>query len=572
MDTSTQTLAGHTPNRINRFPQTVQPALCLAAGIWKWFGWIVAFLVPLAVYYHGLLDLWRRHADRMNTDAICYIRRAMYLAGGDFCHAISGYWSPLLSWCIAPFLSYGYGELYAARGVMLGWGAVLVIAFGVFLYSFSSFGHLLNMALMIAVALAIRLEAIREITPDVMLAACLLFYLSAASSKRLLHSRWRQALAGLLGGVSYLAKAYAFPFVLAHLALTYVVLGFVQRRDDKSALLPAARKAAGGWLTSAIAFAVIAGPWVGVLSWRYKHLTFSTTGKIAHALSPQKAQKQGHPRTLSLPPDPYIFEFENPETLPYRFWSPLGSRENFSLQLSVLGDNASAITKTVSVYDRCWLALIALCVWPLALLPFVQRKDQRWKTIWLGLTVGLYLSGYLLVFFIPRYINSLMLPLLLVLCIRLLTCWGSGQAEPHWGRRAANLLLGLAVVGAFILATLDDKLADPKQRNPGLYRFTARQVLRDGIEGPIASSNFKDGPYVAFHMGRKFVCLPSSGNPAAQSKRLRELGVAAIMVWDKEDDSGKEPRSLQIAKSGNWRSYKHYGKQGLGFELYVPAD
>lgn len=544
-------------------PKSWRAHIDFAPRKWRLFGQIVAFGVPMLVYLGTVIPLGFRHKEKLNTDAICYIRRAMYLSNGDFYHAISGYWSPLISWLIAPCLKLGFDGLYTAHAVVWAWGAILIVAFGIFLYTVSNFGHVFNMLAMLAVALFMRFEAVREITPDILMAACLLLYLSAMGSRQLLQSRRMQIAAGVLGGISYLAKAYALPFVLVHLPLTYAIRGRIERGAG------ATRRTVVSMIVSVLAFAVIAGPWVGVISWRYHQFTFSTAGTRAHAV---KGKPPGHPHTASVPEDPYIYGFENPESLPYHFWSPLESRELFSQQFQIVKENLAGvgvrkipgILPTLAEYDWLHVGIIALFASPLLLLPFGQHRGERWITLWLALTIAIYCVGFLPVFFIPRYLNPLVMPLILVLALRFVLCWGGAdKAQP------LRTVLALVVVGSFCATTVHDKLLD--RGSTQKYRLIAKELRRDGITGPLAgSADVHDGPFVAFHMGVKFIDIPSREKIAVLDTRLSRQKNIAVLVWPEIASAGGKPSpARRLVDSPSWRLFKHYEKPE--FDVYVPT-
>ena len=46
--------------------------------------------------------------SRLNTDAIAYMRIAEYWVSGNFELAVTGYWGPLLSLLMVPFLLKGF--------------------------------------------------------------------------------------------------------------------------------------------------------------------------------------------------------------------------------------------------------------------------------------------------------------------------------------------------------------------------------------------------------------------------------------------------------------------------------
>ena len=57
--------------------------------------------------------------SRLNTDAIAYMRIAEYWAAGNFELAVTGYWGPLLSLLMVPFLWLGVDPLISGKLAML---------------------------------------------------------------------------------------------------------------------------------------------------------------------------------------------------------------------------------------------------------------------------------------------------------------------------------------------------------------------------------------------------------------------------------------------------------------------
>ena len=78
--------------------------------------WIVAYVLMLVSMLNNL--------PRLNTDAIAYMRVAEYWSTGNLDFAVNGYWGPLLSWLMVPFLWLGVETLFAAKLAMLISGGV----------------------------------------------------------------------------------------------------------------------------------------------------------------------------------------------------------------------------------------------------------------------------------------------------------------------------------------------------------------------------------------------------------------------------------------------------------------
>src|SRR2546423_162936 len=192
------------------------------------------FGLSLLIYIITVIPFAIFSRDRINPDSVAYIRRALYISRGDFYHSLSGYWSPLISWCVAPLIKLHMDPLHAARLITCFWGAIWLVTAALFFDRFTTIHRFWKICALIISAIYIAEIAARQITPDVMLAACLLFYLSITLSPNFLRRPSLQFLAGLLGGFAYLAKAYALPFVLVHLPITILIRTWLDR-DDQNA-------------------------------------------------------------------------------------------------------------------------------------------------------------------------------------------------------------------------------------------------------------------------------------------------------------------------------------------------
>jgi hypothetical protein len=70
-----------------------------------------------------------------------------------------------------------------------------------------------------------------------------------------------------------------------------------------------------------VGFLIVAGPWIGILSYKYKRLVFSTTGPITHAIVGPPDMLRDDPEHLHFyKPEPgRISTSEDPTYLPYKY-------------------------------------------------------------------------------------------------------------------------------------------------------------------------------------------------------------------------------------------------------------
>jgi len=523
---------------------------------------LLYFGLPLLVYLITVITLALASRDRINPDAVAYIRRAIYISRGDFYHSLSGYWSPLISWCIAPLIRFHMDPLHAARLITCLWGGIWLIAAGTFFDRFTTISRLWKACGLLILALYIAEISARQITPDVMLAACLLFYLSITLSPDFLRRPWLQFLAGLLGGFSYLAKAYALPFILVHLPLTILIRAWLERGEQNPRpriLLPLAR--------AIIGIAVFCLPWIAANSWRFGHLTISTAGSHTHTdIGPPEIQAQ-IPSFFGPVPDPYITAHETKDEQNYPTWSPFHSRKFFLHQLHVAAQHSLTIARSINLFDRFYLTALAALVSILALCNLIHIDFARWKILWLLLTALIFCSGMLFVFFTARHVVALWPPLWLALALTIALRITRLPAP-------ARFIFALLILLSFLLASISN--LRNREGNPPAYRQLAAALHDHHISGPLASADRHQGMFVSFFADDKFLGFPPDDSAESAEQKLLAQKPAALLVFK----SKKVPKEMQqasriasqISKSPDWKlSFEFAILPKQTVEVYIPS-
>ncbi len=259
--------------------------------------------VLLVVTGLALLPGYRYH---IGIDGISYVSLARYYAEGELGLAVSAYWSPLLPWLTAPLAWLGVPLIPAAKVVALASGALALEALR---RLHRAAGTRPGSALVVNMALVpFLLNAVfLGVFADLVLAAVLAGYLVVVLGEMPDGVRRAGARAGLLGGVAFLSKAIALPFVLAH--QTARLAWRVLRRQP---LRPAFALACLGGL------ALVVGVWVGVLSAHEGRPTWSTAA--SHNLALVAPESKGNPIQfggLFAPPhEEAVSVWEDPSRLP----------------------------------------------------------------------------------------------------------------------------------------------------------------------------------------------------------------------------------------------------------------
>src|SRR5687768_11427631 len=86
---------------------------------------LIASLLYCVLFY-ALLPWYRYIID---FDATGYINVAKLLAAGDYSNSINGFWSPLGSWMLVPFMKSGYDPVLSAKYINGVFGLLSLIAF-----------------------------------------------------------------------------------------------------------------------------------------------------------------------------------------------------------------------------------------------------------------------------------------------------------------------------------------------------------------------------------------------------------------------------------------------------------
>jgi hypothetical protein len=305
----------------------------------------------LVVSVTGLLEAWG-HRFLVDVDGVSYLDVAGNYLHGDWHAAANAYWSPLYSWLLALPLSFLHSSLY--------WESTLLhlVNFAVLLASYAAFEFFLRELVHSPLLLAAKVETTVSLperawrilglavflfsslsmanyngsTPDL----CVTFAVWAAAGLLLriqsARAGWgTYACFGLTLGIGYLAKAAMFP-------LAFIFLGVALFAT------PAPTKARLKLIAAIFAFAIIAGPWVAVLSLSKGRLTFGDSGKLAYIGAMNSAWKSGF-KGVSSVQGPHVLHplarlATNPETL--GFASPVSGTFPPWYDASYWGEGAEA--------------------------------------------------------------------------------------------------------------------------------------------------------------------------------------------------------------------------------------
>lgn len=261
MDDTHPTTAVRTtaPPAVGRRPPVV--ALWLNAAL------VIAVFVPIASMAA------RSRLAITNIDGVSYMGIARQYAAGDLHDAVNAYWSPMISWLMAPFIRAGLG-LTSAFVAVNALTCLAILVLGAWLVLRVTRNGWATAFTTAATAPMLIANVARQ-TPDLLVLLWFIGFvwvLLAADRARHGSLRRRIVLGAVLGAVcalGFFAKLFLVPVFVVVVPLWF---GFRWLRTDGRSR-EALRRGAVIPLTALVAVLVVSAPWVTALSLKYHTLT-----------------------------------------------------------------------------------------------------------------------------------------------------------------------------------------------------------------------------------------------------------------------------------------------------------
>ena len=366
----------------------------------------VKYALPISIFVFAFsfILLFPFYKYIFDLDSIGYSAIAERVANGNYFESINGLWSPLSSWLAVPFIKAGINTITAFKYIN-GINGILLLL---------STWHLLK-----KIAIADSLKAIilytcvpvflsycfYELCADFLLLIFFTMYLAQVCSDDFFYNSKRQWFCGIIAAFAYLAKAYFFPFFLAH----FIIVNLYYYRNALST--DKVKKLIQNLMIGIGVFIVLSSPWIFALSEKYHYLTYSNAGKwnFYYELHP------GTDYTKLLCPPPYADSYnfwDDPWQEYMLHFSPFSSLSTIMRQVKVLCLN--------TINSLPFFTEISFLVLPIlagSIVLWVSKKLRREipRNIFICLIAALIMpSGYLLFHLETRYLWILSILCLLI--------------------------------------------------------------------------------------------------------------------------------------------------------------
>ncbi len=364
----------------------------------------LGLIVAILAYLGAAAWMLPTYRWQINPDGVGYMTIARALLRGNFHDAINAYWSPLVSWLMLPLLACGVEPVLAFKLMSLGLGALGIVA-AWWLMGNLRVPRIPRAVVVLALVPMMLCYALQVITSDLAAAVTILVYLAYSTNPRKGRRIRSGIVTGIWMGVAYLAKAYALWFVAAH----YVLVTALDLYDQPGWQL---RKNLIFRASAAmLVFLGICTAWAAVLTCKYGHFTYGSTGQYNWAYNGPDFRLPTHHRGLLAPPNgSAISAWDDATYLDVEGWNPLASERNWEHFRKNVQRNYQALVKLVESYSIfAWFILVGAMLVAGSRFEPTQRKPHAVLVV----ALLLYPCAYLLLHLEARFFWGI--PILLVI-------------------------------------------------------------------------------------------------------------------------------------------------------------
>jgi hypothetical protein len=477
-------------------------------------------LAVILIYFLLGFFLFKYYLYITGVDGICYISIAQKYATGDFSNAINGYWGPLFSWLLVPFLVKGFTPLFSlisAKTLSLIIGFTTLIGLR-WLSHRVEIDETIRKLFVFALIIPILCFAFTELTADLLMTCSLVFCLVFLLDPNYPNNYWNGLICGFTGSLAYFSKSFGFPFFLILFVLFGLFYYFKKFKSDKRVIK--------NLILGLTVFLLLSASWILILHEKYGEVTIGTSGTYNYnALGPD-VQLQ-HPMNkfgvIKPPNDKAISGWEDPSYVKLRSWSPFESWPSFQYQLKLIGENILGFITLMF-----WFSPIMLPVLLWGFIAYLKTSDKRfkWGIMSILVTISLFIMGYLPFFIQARYFY-LVYFLSFILGVYLLN---EIIERKNFKNHRKNFLLFifffLFVVSPFITLSYN------ANSYGGIYELS--EILRNDyhVQGNIASdSEALTSFYMSYLLDSSYMGAITT-NTINLDLKLETEGVDYYLVWD----------------------------------------
>ncbi len=399
-----------------------------------------------------------------DVDAIGYIGAAKQYIAGNYQLAINGYWPPLHSWIILPFIKMGLlpEDAFKYSNGLIAMGSLY--ALHLLLHKIELTDRLKASILFTSIVIFLHFT-FYELAADLLLVFLLLLLFNLVMQKGFYSSVYMNMIAGAIGALAFFAKSYAFPFFILYFILLHLCFN------------PNGIKKFYYIIAGLFVFFIISFPWIYLLHWKYGEWMIAH-GKNNFGYWDIKVRDLSGPLLIAPPYKGSPAIWEDPWKIEKLNFKNIQLSALVLHQIRIILFNIQQWLKCI--HDLSFLSsgiLFVSCIF------YIKEKSQFW--LFLLISVFSLSVGYLVFHMETRFIWALTF-LLLIAGSMLLSKLLSTLKVYNWQKE----IVWLIFFGSFLLEPVNG-LKDNLFVNRDIYK-TAETVKNQSIQGSF-TANKKQG-------------------------------------------------------------------------------
>ncbi len=416
---------------------------------------------------------------QINPDGISIINIAKKYLTGNLKLAVNGYWSPLISFLLIPFLVVFKEGVISFKILSYFIGLFSIYSFDRFLKKSGLKSNYKKIFLIFIVPILTTHFTLITITSDFITTTFFLFLLSFLVDENLFNNKYSFILLGFVGFLTYLAKTYGFFFFLGLLIILFFI-NLIKKNFKNLKYL----------LLSGIVFIILSSIWIFIVSAKYGYSTVGTTGKFNYTVLTIDTLKLKEIYTHPLPP---------PDSLSTSFWDDPSYVKHPEINIKMIIENLNYYLKIVSERTLRTLKLLLSfslflpLFFILSIYLFIKKKKRKNLLLIFSASI-LSFIGYLPVEIERRYI---FINFYLIVSLYLIVL--ENLKIKYYLKIASFVLISLS----FLVMPVKELKSD---LNSGKDFYNLSLELKDlDISGNVASnSNRKNTTYLSYYLNLKY--------------------------------------------------------------------
>jgi len=456
--------------------------------------------------------------DNIKPDGFSYFSITQKYLDHDFKNALNGYWGPLYSWLLLPFILAGINAPMAAKllSVLIGFVVILESNFLIKILKIDQRLRVISLSL---IAVNILYFTFIVVTPDLLFVCLSLGYLNIILTPSYSSSRIGGFACGIMGAFLYLTKAYGLPFFAVH----FFVINLILFISSKNKLHRAG--ISFNYITGMIIFLLISVPWILLISHKYGYFTIGTAGRFNHSLvGPSAINFPMHSAGLLAPPNSSaISVWEDISNVYMPSWSTLNSTSNFIHQIVIIRNN---IARTITIFSQNSIFSLFILAGSAFYLIKKGRQFLHDKIFLILVTMLILISGYLLILVKYRY---------LWLCNILLIISGFKLLEIIFQRKTFKKITKVLIITIFVFSFLIHPVSDLRCNTSGSCHIAKinNKISPLEIKGRIASDkNWHESLWLAYFNNWRYYGEKGNLSELKLKSQLEKYKIDYFIIWE----------------------------------------